>query len=95
MNAPQRYRKKPVEIEAIQLTRENVGAAEEFIHGKAEARKLSGPGRGLVDGVVIHTLEGDMRASWGDWIIRGVAGEVYPCRDDIFQATYEAVEVDS
>lgn len=40
----------------------------------------------------IETLEGVMRASLGDWIIRGVKGELYPRRDDIFQATYEAVE---
>lgn len=40
---------------------------------------------------IIETLEGDMRAEVGDWIIRGVKGEVYPCKPDIFAATYEAV----
>ena len=44
-----------------------------------------------VDGEVIHTLEGDMRADPGDWIITGVKGERYPCKPDIFEATYEAV----
>lgn len=40
----------------------------------------------------IETLEGALRANIGDWIIRGIANEIYPCRDDIFRATYEAVE---
>ena len=39
----------------------------------------------------VHTLEGDMRASVGDWIIKGVNGEFYPCKPDIFEKTYEAV----
>lgn len=42
--------------------------------------------------LVIRTLEGDMRATYGDWIIRGVQGEFYPCKPDIFAATYEPVE---
>ena len=42
---------------------------------------------------MIHTLEGDMRVSSGDWIIRGVQGEFYPCKPDIFKATYEEVSV--
>lgn len=41
--------------------------------------------------LMIRTLEGDMRASYGDWIIRGVRGEFYPCKSDIFEQTYEAV----
>ena len=45
------------------------------------------------DGVlIIHTLEGDMTVSEGDWIIKGVNGEFYPCKDDIFQKTYEKVD---
>ena len=43
-------------------------------------------------GLFIRTLEGTMRADAGDWIIRGVQGEFYPCKPDIFEATYEAVE---
>ena len=42
--------------------------------------------------LVIRTLEGDMRAAYGDWIIRGVEGEFYPCRDDIFTRTYEVAQ---
>jgi len=45
-------------------------------------------------GIEIATLEGVMRADVGDWIIRGVAGEFYPCKPDIFAATYEPVEVE-
>ena len=41
--------------------------------------------------IIIHTLERDMTASIGDWIIKGVKGEVYPCKPDIFEATYEEV----
>lgn len=41
------------------------------------------------DGIAIVTLEGTMRADVGDWIIRGVQGELYPCKPDIFEATYE------
>lgn len=44
------------------------------------------------EAVVIETLEGTMRADPGDWIITGVKGEVYPCKPDIFEATYEPVD---
>jgi hypothetical protein len=88
---PQRFRKLPAEIDALQLTRDNVAEVEAFINGKAKDATLPGPGRGITHGVKIHTLEGDMLAAWGDWIIKGVAGEFYPCKPDIFAATYEAV----
>lgn len=42
--------------------------------------------------MVVHTLEGDMQANPGDWIITGIAGETYPCKNDIFKATYEEVK---
>ena len=93
MSTPKKYRKKPVEIEAMQLTPDSVASVETFINGKAEAKKMAGPGRGLHDGVLIHTLEGDMKASWDDWIIKGVKGEFYPCKPDIFSETYEEVSV--
>lgn len=92
MTEPRKYRKKPVEIEAMQLSRSNVAEVESFINGKAREATLPGPGRGTHEGVVIHTLEGDMTASWGDYIIRGVQGEFYPCKPDIFHATYLEVE---
>ena len=90
------YRKRPVQVEAIHYDGTNRDDVEAFMGGPKQARvkdaKLPGPGRGLHDGIQIHTLEGVMTASVGDWIIRGVAGEVYRCRDDIFRATYEPVE---
>ena len=78
-----KYRKKPVVIDAVQWTGDNVTAMTEFI----DARKWE-YGNGLM---VFHTLEGDHTANPGDWIIRGVQGEFYPCKPDIFEETYEAV----
>lgn len=81
-----RYRKKPVEIDAIQWT----GANIEEIWDAFGAGQIYGPTPDLGrDFLEIDTLEGRMRANNGDWIIRGVKGELYPCRDDIFTATYE------
>ena len=77
-----KFRKKPVVIEAVQLTPLTLGDVEEFVGGDLEVRGGE---------VVIATLEGAMHASPGDWIIRGVQGEFYPCKDPIFRATYEAV----
>lgn len=83
-----RFRKKPVEIEAMLYpgVRELNDALEVFRwleeHGQAHHHD---------GGLVIETLEGDMKASPGDWIIRGVQGEFYPCKPDIFDATYEPV----
>lgn len=89
------YRKKPVEVQAIRYDGTNAEQVIEFMGGakqaNAEERMLPGPGRGMHPGIVIHTLEGDMRASVDDWIIRGVQGEFYPCKPDIFEATYEPV----
>ena len=89
-----KFRKKPVVIEAIQLVVDLVGwepnIAEilDFI-GSAY---LSGKWVGAGFEVEIRTLEGVMTARLGDWIIRGVAGEVYPCKPEIFEQTYERVE---
>lgn len=77
-----KFRKKPIVIEAVQFT-DNLGEIEKFC----------GNDVGLQDGVfVAFTLEGPLRISPGDWIIRGVKGEFYPCKPDIFAATYEPVE---
>ena len=78
------YRKKPVVIEAVQWTGENHAEMCEFID--PEVFEII-PRVGLV----IHTLEGDHHASPGDYIIKGVSGEFYPCKPDIFAKTYEAV----
>lgn len=96
-----RYRKKPVEIEAVQWDGTAAGATPiiDWMHANdtTATYRCSDPDRCAEhDGdtphsIVIRTLEGDMHAGLGDWIIQGVAGEFYPCRDDIFRATYEAV----
>ncbi len=72
--------KKPVEIEAILWTGENFPDIEEFTESTSGICKQRG--------LVITTLEGDMVASVGDYIIKGVQGEFYPCKPDIFKATY-------
>lgn len=86
MEAPQRFRKVPVEVEAILWTGHNRDAVAVFI-GDRDVFELDGEGRALV---AIPTLEGVMVAEPGCWLIRGVEGEVYPCRGEIFTATYEA-----
>ena len=96
-----RFRKKPVVIEAFQITEETrrdnrdwpewlnrawnlnhfeVGALAPFLPGNTD-----GP-------LLIHTLEGGHRCDIGDWIIRGIKGELYPCKPDIFAKTYDLVE---
>lgn len=77
------YRKKPVVVEAVQWTGENRAEMCEFID--PEVFEII-PRVGLV----IHTLEGDHHASPGDYIIKGVNGELYPCKPDIFAKTYES-----
>lgn len=81
-----KYRKRPVMIEAVQWTGANYGEIVNFANWNCG---LTG------DGVLfIHTLEGSLRATVGDFILRGVKGEFYPCKPDIFAATYELVEDD-
>lgn len=77
-----KYRKKPVVIEAVQYTGFNWDEVSAFCE-KAE-RTVTEDG--------IHTLEGFMRITKGDYIIRGIAGEFYPCKPDIFKDTYDPVE---
>lgn len=87
-----RFRKKPVVIEAIECTAE-LGMLRDDITPRwlMEACK-SGTVTFLLDkGIAIETMEGTMKADIGDWIIRGVQGELYPCKPDIFEQTYERV----
>lgn len=82
------FRKKPVTVQAIRLEKQpDWKEIREFFGSKSGA----GVWRGVGDSVLISTLEGVTRADTGDWIIKGVAGEFYPCKHDIFLATYEAV----
>jgi hypothetical protein len=78
------FRKKPVVIEAIQYTGNNYKEVAEFMQRTVtwfEGESLE-----------IKTLEGVMTAGIGDWIIKGIKGEFYPCKDDIFRRTYEPCE---
>jgi hypothetical protein len=80
-----RYRKKPVIIDAIQF---RAGEQDSDLAGDVIAGRLRYTEE---DTALIKTLEGTMEARPGDWIIRGVKGELYPCKPDIFAATYEPV----
>lgn len=88
-----KYRKKPVVIEAIQLLPETIDEIDLWADTLYKGN-FPGCGFGIdpVDGLFkITTLEGVMIAEVGDWIIKGVKGEFYPCKTDIFEATYDTV----
>lgn len=91
-----KYRKKPIEIEAIQWTGLNLEEIKVFV-GKylqydiMDAAWEVGKGAPYVN-MKIHTLEGTMECSPYDFIIKGVNGEFYPCKPDIFAKTYERVD---
>ena len=95
-----RYRKKPVVIEAFQMTetrRADNSEWPEWLHqawnlGRNYTGSLQPVVPGTGDGLLeIVTLEGTHLVTWNDWIIRGVKGELYPCKPDIFAATYDPV----
>lgn len=85
-----KFRKKPVVIEAIRYTGRNCAEVAIFC-GDNPNDCCDGTCDGTA-GWGIATLEGNMVADPGDWIIRGVKGELYPCKPDIFDATYEPME---
>ena len=85
-----KFRKKPVVIEAVQITK-GFGLIEDPPQWIKEALISQVMSEAPNAGWYIQTLEGVMRADRGDWIIRGVKGELYPCKPDIFAATYEQV----
>jgi hypothetical protein len=90
-----KFRKKPVVIEAVQFSGENADDVRKFClfaDGPFEDQARTGEAKPYLY-LLISTLEGSMRADPGDWIIKGVKGEFYPCKPDIFEATYEPVEV--
>lgn len=92
------YRKKPVVIEAIQFNgNDNKQEVEKFVGQElkaeleSETAYVAGQGKPLFS-LIIPTLEGDMKAMPNDFIIKGIKGEFYPCKPEIFEATYELVE---
>lgn len=89
-----KYRKKPVVIEAVQWRYSGIKDWPAWL-SDAFARSSDSPGsffRGDDERFRIHTLEGFHIVNDGDYIIRGIKGELYPCKPDIFAATYEAVD---
>lgn len=85
-----RFRKKPVVIEALQYTPESREAVIEWCGARYRFMDDDGCLQEWTY-LGIQTLEGEMKACPGDWIIKGVKGEFYPCKPDIFEATYEPV----
>lgn len=87
-----KYRKKPIVIEAMVVPSvfdiDGRIAFEEWLKPKCLDRSAKWTGANLL----IDTLEGKMLAEPGDWVICGVKGELYPCKPDIFEATYEVAE---
>ena len=86
-----KYRKKPVVIDAWQFTKENYKEGAPLFIRQANDVELWSQYGGDVIGGEIETLEGVMTISENDYIIKGVHGEFYPCKPDIFEATYEVV----
>lgn len=82
-----KYKKKPIVIEARKLEFSNLSDICEWSGGtiwsKSPMRKVTG--------ITINTLEGDMNGEFGDYIIKGIKGEFYPCKPDIFEASYDEV----
>lgn len=91
MSSPAKYRKKPVVIEAIQIT-DDISIASIFGWMSANGVECRVSGESRPFGLEITTLEGVMKADPGDWIIKGVQGEFYPCKPDIFASTYDRVQ---
>lgn len=86
-----RYRKKPVVVDAYHLPAAGQDLPESFQQW-CERVGFTEFESGRYETLVIPSLEGDLIAQPGDWIIKGVQGEFYPCKPDIFAATYEPVD---
>ena len=93
-----KYIKKPLQIEAIQLKEDNIIEVFDFLDGAnyketKSSEELEDFSKAMLEQgyIEIETLEGMMKASFGDYIIKGIKGEFYPCKTDIFIATYKEV----
>ena len=85
----QKYRKKPVVIEAIQyIGLESMIEIQKFV---GDSLTIHADEINSVFTLVIHTLEGDMKVDFNDYVIKGVNDELYPCKHDIFEKNYEKV----
>lgn len=85
------YRKKPVEIQAVQWNGKNLDECVKFLGDSFGGYSTERCPDGKAE-ITVKTLEGQHIASRGDYLIRGVAGEHYPCKPDIFEKTYDKVE---
>jgi hypothetical protein len=88
-----KFRKKPVVVEAVQFLpyRKSYDEIARIAVNGIRTVQILERDDGLPQ-LFIDTLEGQMEAKIGDWIIKGISGEIYPCKPDIFYATYEAAE---
>lgn len=86
-----KYRKKPVIVEAVRYLGRSSDILDFLKESECPSVLFKPADLGEDRKLVIRTLEGNMTANYGDWIIRGVKGELYPCKPDIFEATYEVV----
>lgn len=87
-----KYRKKPIEVKAVLWdgSTEALNDIRSMISSNSDTALY--PVYYEVGDLSIHTLEGVMSASKGDYVIQGIKGELYPCKPDIFEATYEVIE---
>lgn len=82
-----KYRTKPCEIEAVEWKDDNFDEIYQFTEGKSYMQQIFTGNYVLM----IKTLEGDMMACEGDYIIKGLRGEYYPCKPDVFHKKYEEI----
>lgn len=83
-----KYRKRPVEVEAIRWTGQNVSEIGDFTGGHRTVAYDA-----TSHSLFVATLGGQVRCAAGDWLVRGVGGDYYPCKDAAFEETYEALDV--
>ena len=91
-----KYRKKPVVVEAVRWTESNLEEIRNFVGSDlieecVEFFDIKRTLNKMLVGIAIDTLEGTMRVDYGDYIIKGIKGEFYPCKHDIFEQTYEEI----
>ena len=89
-----KYRKKPIEIEAIQWTGKNTDLVAGWIRGGGGSVLVGGINERAQRVMLIRTLEGPLSVTVGDYVIQGIAQEFYPCKPKIFAATYDTIEAE-
>lgn len=87
-----KFIKKPVQIEAVQWDGKNIEEIKAFCEGNMSFTSVCDAGSDPVYNLTIETMEGPLHATVTDWIIKGIKGEFYPCKADIFEQSYIGVE---